>query len=59
MRPRSPYAEADLRVSPPEKVPLTHYADRRFLADLGYDGEPHFAFLDIEDGVRPVPLCEY
>ena len=28
------------------------------LPDLGYDGEPHFAFLHIEDRVRLVALRE-
>ena len=41
-----------------KKVPFTHDGDRRFLAGLGYDGEPHFAFLDVEHGVRPVALGE-
>ena len=39
-----------------KKIPLAHDRDGRFLAGLGYDGEPHFALLDIEDGVGLVPL---
>ena len=42
----------------PEEVSLTHYADRRFLADFGYDGKPDLAFLDIEDRIRRIPLRE-
>ena len=41
-----------------KKIPLAQYADRGFLAGLGYDSESHFAVLDIEDSVRRIPLCE-
>jgi len=40
-----------------KKVSLADYADRRFLARLGHYREPHFAFLNIEDSIRRVPLC--
>jgi len=26
---------------------------------VGYDGEPHFAFLYLENGIRFIPLCKY
>src|SRR6202008_2195700 len=37
---------------------LVQYADGGFLASLRYDREPHFAFLNIEDSVRRIPLSE-
>ena len=42
-----------------KEIPFTQYANRRFLADLGYDGQLHFALLDIEDRVRHIALPEY
>src|SRR5438105_6849017 len=42
-----------------KKIPLTQYADRCFLAGLGYNGEPHFAILNIEDGICHIALGEY
>src|ERR1700730_3057095 len=41
-----------------EKISLAQYADGGFLAGLGYDSEPHFALLDIENSVSRIPLCE-
>src|ERR1700724_4155192 len=41
-----------------EKVSLAQYAQGCFLANLGYDGEPNLAFLDIKDCVSLVSLCE-
>src|SRR6202521_2560378 len=41
-----------------KEVSLTQYPDSRFPAGLGNDGELHFAFLDIEDRVRRIPLRE-
>jgi hypothetical protein len=42
-----------------QKNGLGYQSDRRFLASLGDNGELHFAFLDIEDCIRRVPLREY
>jgi hypothetical protein len=42
-----------------KKAAFAHDSDRRFLADLDYDGESHFAFLDIKNSVRSVPLRKY
>src|SRR5205807_10491050 len=39
----------------PKEIPLTQYADRGFLPRLRNDGEPTFAFLDIEDSVSCFP----
>ena len=43
----------------PRKFSVTHDADRRFLAGLGYYGEPDLAFLNIKDRIRRVALREY
>jgi hypothetical protein len=56
---RIPYGEPDLQASLPQKLSLTQYANCRFLADLGDNGELHFALLNIEDSVRLIPLCVY
>src|ERR1700746_4005615 len=40
-------------------MPFAHDCDRRFFADLGYDGESHFAFLKVKNGIRSVPLRKY
>src|SRR5277367_6761819 len=42
-----------------KKVAFTHDRDRRFLSGIGHDRESHFAFLNIEDGIRPFALSEY
>src|SRR5579859_1240619 len=39
-----------------KKVSLVYDRDGCFLADLGYNCEPHFAFLHIEDSVGVVAL---
>src|ERR1700686_3745097 len=41
-----------------EKFSLAQYAQGCFLANLGYDSEPNLAFLDVEDCVSLVSLCE-
>jgi hypothetical protein len=41
-----------------EKIFLTYYADRCFLASLGYDSESNLALLDVENCVSPIPLRE-
>src|ERR1700680_4820530 len=41
-----------------EKLSLAQYAQGCFLANLGYDSEPNLAFLDVEDCVSLVSLCE-
>src|SRR5208283_282061 len=42
-----------------KKMSLTHNGESRLLACLRHHGEPDFALLNIEDGVRLVPLREY
>jgi len=42
----------------PKKIAFADDRDGRFLARLGNDGEPDFAFLNIEDRVGCVPLGE-
>src|SRR5580658_3742624 len=39
-----------------EKISLTQYAQRCFLANLRHDGEPNLAILDIKYRVGRVPL---
>jgi hypothetical protein len=41
-----------------EEIPITQYADRRFLASLGDDGESYLARLQIKHRVCGIPLCE-
>jgi len=41
-----------------KETPFRQYADRRFLARFGHDGEPHLAGLNIKDGVRSIALGE-
>src|SRR5258708_22207278 len=41
-----------------EKLSFAQYAQGCFLANLGYDSEPNLAFLDVEDCVSLVSLCE-
>jgi hypothetical protein len=41
-----------------EKVSLTYYADRCFLASLGYDSESNLALLDVEESVSRIPVSE-
>src|SRR5258708_39012750 len=41
-----------------EKLSFAQYAQGGFLANLGYDSEPNLAFLDVEDCVSLVSLCE-
>src|SRR5260370_29754729 len=41
-----------------EKFSRAQYAQGCFLANLGYDSEPDLAFLDVEDCVSLVSLCE-
>src|SRR6185369_8678078 len=41
-----------------EEISRIQDSDRSFLADLGHDGQPDLTFLDIEDGVRRIPLGE-
>jgi hypothetical protein len=41
-----------------KEVSFFQHTDGRFSAGLGYDGELHFAGLNIEDRIRSVFLCE-
>src|SRR5712671_5623724 len=41
-----------------ENLSLSQYSHGCFLANLGYDSELNLAFLDVEDCVSRVPLCE-
>src|SRR5579864_1179147 len=42
-----------------EKVSLIHDPDGRFLARGRYNSELYFAFLDVEDSIRLIPLSKY
>jgi hypothetical protein len=42
-----------------EELVCPKNGDDRFLALLGYDGELHFALLDVKDGVCGVTLRKY
>src|SRR5580700_3550696 len=41
-----------------KEITFLQYADGRFLAFFGYDGESHFAGPDIKDSVRRIALGE-
>jgi hypothetical protein len=42
----------------PKEASLAQHGDSGLFTDLGHDGEPDFAFLDIENSVSRIALCK-